>query len=263
MPFKHATETLLLCVVALVTALTGLLLPSLPLLPGGLLPWSVLVLVLCAYPLLLGPAFRANRAPKTLRLLHWYPALLALIWGLLALLAWFIPRAGMALRAFEFGWSLPGVAVGIGLICAYAFQVLRWWQRRAALFSSLLTVFAICAFLGNAAGVPDKLRARLFSGHWWELPILAQLPSSSHDGANLSTSPDPDEEAYRSQMRDVESSRPPVSSSSAMSQQQVSIGQTSSKPSHLPGAGIGIEPLMIAMLAGYTTVLQRRRLCGN
>src|SRR3989338_4009325 len=80
MPLKHFTETFLVVLLGAVIALTGLLAATLPPLPEGALPWGVLFVLSIIYPLLLLPLFQRRRADNSFRLLHWFPAMLLLVW---------------------------------------------------------------------------------------------------------------------------------------------------------------------------------------
>ena len=106
MPLKHLTETILVIVLAIVVCVTGMVLPSLPPLPQGVLPWAIVFLLTFAYPAALYPFLKRNRADYTFRLLHFLPTLLTLLWFLAELVALYIPPLAFLPRSFTFGWTL-------------------------------------------------------------------------------------------------------------------------------------------------------------
>ena len=80
MPLKHTTETFLVFLLGIVILIVGLLLPTLPDLPAGAVPWTILFVLTLLYPLSLFFLFRNRRADHALRLLHWFPAAMMLVW---------------------------------------------------------------------------------------------------------------------------------------------------------------------------------------
>ena len=93
MPLKHATETFLVFLLGAVILLTGLLLSTLPDLPAGAVPWTILFVLSILYPLALFALFRRRRADHAFRLLHWFPALMLLLWLGVEIVALEVPRA--------------------------------------------------------------------------------------------------------------------------------------------------------------------------
>ena len=85
MPLKHNTETAYVVLLAVVTAITGILLALLPASPKAIVAWVLLVLLTSAYSLVLAPTLKENRADYEFRWLHAFPLLMVLLWGLAAL----------------------------------------------------------------------------------------------------------------------------------------------------------------------------------
>jgi hypothetical protein len=237
MPLKHPTETLLVFLLGLVIVLTGIVLPTLPLLPQGILPWMIVLLLTLAYPLSLYGLLKRNRADYTFRLLHFLPALMAGIWLILALLGLRFSPARFLLRVYLFAWTLPAVIVSFLLIAAFCLEVIRRRVPRLILLSVLLVPFLVLGIVGSRFQTSTKIASLLWRGEWWN--ITGQPLPASQSGAVVSS---------HAVIASSRQSEPPV------------FGSSSSRPPSLAGAGPEDVLSLIALtfLPLYTAVLHQR-----
>ncbi len=283
MPLRHSTETALLLLLALVIALTGLVCATLPPIPAGGLPWLLCMLLAVAYPVMLTPLFRARRADTPLRTMHWYPALILLLWFFLELLSLYAPSMHVLQRYFTVAWTLPAVVVGLLALIVYCLRVIRRRIPRIAFILLLLVPYAAFGMVSaRGAYYEGEIASVLWRGDWWQVfGSGAAIPSArwSLAGkgtslADIGVSADASEERWREKLRAAErrSSREAdrksqaalerTSSSSAPKASSVSSSpvwrQTSSAPTTLPSSGGPFEVIVISMLALYSGVLHDR-----
>ena len=156
MPLRHSTETALLIILGLVIAVTGFLIATLPPLPGGILPWAVLMALSVAHPILLTPFFRARRADTPLRSMHWFPAAMLLVWFLIEAATLYLPILSSTQAVYTVLWTLPAVALGILTLVLYCLNVIR---RRVPRISALLLTFIAFVALAFAVLIMYSRRA--------------------------------------------------------------------------------------------------------
>lgn len=284
MPLKHATETFFVFLLGVVILLTGLLLPTLPDLPAGAVPWTILFILSVLYPLSLFLLFRRRRADHAFRLLHWFPALLLLLWLGLEVAALQFPRALLVVSFYTWGWTLPAVTVSFILLLSYCLQVVR---RRVPRVTLLLLAFIpfVGGALANERTVQwdQQLASVLWGGEWltqlegkeiFGVRLAGRLPTKQ----NLSASSDAGEEQWRDKLRQAEEQRKEArekrlaaaSSLSASSLVALVPSSTSSAssgtafkdaktlPAKLPSSGPEMAAFVLLMCAGYTAVLHDR-----
>ncbi len=264
MPLKHFTETFLLIVLGAVVALTGLLMSTLPNLPSGALPWALLFVLSIIYPLSLYSLFQRRRADNTFRNLHWFPALMLLVWVLLQGATFGSSLTTEDVEIFTWGWSMGAVLVGFVAIVMFCLRVIRRRLPRLLLLAAILVPFAAVAFLSASGGQYEKeLAATLWSADFWEIEQVAK---------NLDPSEDPKEEEWRERLRaqerrqeriaETKTQRSSVrsSSSSSRSSEEMMIGSTSSMPTKLPDSGLGWTFIISLMVIAYSAVLHKRAL---
>lgn len=280
MPLKHATETFLVFLLGVVILLTGLLLPTLPDLPAGAIPWAILFALSVLYPLSLFALFRRRRADHAFRLLHWFPALMLLLWLGIEIVALELPKALLLVSWYTWGWTLPAVTVAFILLFAYCLQVVRRRLPRMALLLLAFIPFVGAALASERTTHWDRqLATTLWGGEWLAnlegkkilgVRLAGRLPTQQ----NLSASSDATEETWREKLREAEQRRRAAreqrrSSSSASliaqaSSQSSSIssrpmfGSSASRPTSLPSSGSGMAAFGLLMIAGYTGVLHDR-----
>jgi len=215
MPLKHATETVLVFVLALVIAIFGVLAATLPPLPQGGLPWVVLVAIAVLYPLSLTHLFKKNRADYAFRWLHWFPVLILLLWLIIEIVAKVYEPARMAQSYYQWGWTFGLVAIGILGIAIFCLRVIRRRLPRLLLLLAVFVPFAVLAFAGegnrNWNGV---LASALWDASLWNDIQQGISGTGSVEVAfdrkepkNLSTSENLAEEAWRERLREFERRR--------------------------------------------------------
>ena len=161
-PLKHHTETALMLLLGLAIALTGFVCSLLPAFPAGALYWSILFALTVLYPLVLSSFFRSNRADYEFRLLHWLPALMTVLWLLFELLSYRFNMTHAIQLGFFSLWSLPLVALGIGLVIMFSVHVIRRRNVRITYLTLLLALFAAGAWAAHAQHWNTVLQAALF-----------------------------------------------------------------------------------------------------
>lgn len=296
MPLKHFTETFLVVVLGAVIALTGLLTATLPHLPEGALPWVVLFTLTLVYPLVLLPMFRLRRADTFFRNLHWYPALILLVWLALEGLRYERLLKPDITMFYTWGWTLAAVALGFLLIVYFCLQVIRRRVPRIAFLALILVPFTAVALLSERTGKWDQdLAAVLWGADFWKLDssggVVALLPTVGNSSEpSLEPSEDEKEEQWRIKLREQErreqriadrmkdaknsssegiSSIPAIamisSNGSVSSAPTVVLSGTGDEirnsgtmPTNLPSAGFGWSTIISLLGLGYATVLHRR-----
>lgn len=277
MPLKHATETLLVFILAVTLLLTGVVLRLLPELPGGLLWWSVAFVIALLYPLVLYPLMRKRRADYSLRALHFLPALFLLLWLVLMLAGSWLGVVGRLLLALRWGLGLLPVTFGLVLLALYCMHVIR---QRGTRLPLLLLLFVPFALLGTTVE----------TGTWNGL-LASSSQSSSRQQANLEPSDNTSENQWRGILRRMERREQriaeqddPFASSAAISSQSssapvmiavtssvrssqgrvsTSSSQNSSRqmvdaPPNLVSSGPVLNMLGVLFVAAYCAVLQSR-----
>ena len=285
MPLRHSTETALLIILGLVIAVTGFLIATLPPLPGGILPWAVLMALSVAYPILLTPFFRARRADTPLRWMHWFPAAMLLVWFLIEAATLYLPILSTTQAVYTVLWTLPAVALGILTLVLYCLNVIR---RRVPRISALLLTFIAFVALGVTSvrgGEWDKQLASTFwnADIWSMLGTGSILSGSGSSAGEIAASAEPSEERWRQKLRALQrrgereaarrsqeamegsSSSAPRSARSSSSSSGPLWRSASSAPAALPSSGPVVEILALTLLALYTGVLhdrvRRRNVC--
>lgn len=276
MPLRHSTETALLLILGLAIAVTGFLIATLPPLPGGILPWAVLMVVSVVYPVLLTPLFRARRADTPLRSMHWFPAAMLLVWFILEAVALYVPAVASARSIYIVLWTLPAVVLGILILVLYCLHVIR---RRVPRVSALLLTFIAFLTLGVTSvrgGQWDKQLASTFWGSdiWSLLGTGSLLSGSGSTTGDIAASAEPSEERWRQKLRALQrrSEREAARHSEEAMEGSLfsaprSVRSTSSvptwrsassAPSTLPSSGPVVEILALTLIALYTGVLHDR-----
>ncbi|ALM09946.1 MAG TPA: hypothetical protein DEB30_02780 [Candidatus Peribacter riflensis] len=280
MPLKHATETFLVFLLGAVILLTGLLLTTLPDLPAGAVPWTILFVLSILYPLALFALFRRRRADHAFRLLHWFPALMLLLWLGVEIVALEVPRAYSFIGWYTWGWTLPAVTIAFILLISYCLQVVRRRLTRVVLLLAAFIPFVGGALASERATHWDReLASVLWGGEWLQelegkeflgIKLAGRLPTEQ----NLSASSDAKEEEWRVKLRQAEDRRKQAreerlksTSSSSMRALVPSLQPTSegtelkeakTQPTKLPSSGPEAAVFALMMLAGYTGVLHDR-----
>lgn len=136
------------------------LLPSIE--SGGLRPWSIVFVCAVFYPLLLRRTLRTNRADYEFRALHWFPALIVLLWLLLELSVPYATSLSYLKLGFFFLWSLPLVILGIALLVIFSLHVIRRRVPRIVSLSLLLCLFVGVALTVESKGAHGVLQRNLF-----------------------------------------------------------------------------------------------------
>ncbi len=244
MPLKHRTETALLFLLAGVIAVTGWLVALLPHSPLGLFYWIALLVPAIAYPLALRGFFRANRADREFRLMHWFPLGMLALW---IILEFFAPRFTAALilqLGFFFLWSLPLVFLGILFLILFAMHVLRRSRERVIVLSAALGLFTIFSVVAEAGD--------------WNVGAQRAVYRPTAIGSVL----DPAYDVIVGQGNPYfSSSAVAVFPESSSSTSRSAVSLSSSKPSSLPQSWPGeYGAIALALLGIYSAVLHRRAL---
>ncbi len=243
MPLKHSTETFLVIVLGAAILVTGILLATLPPLMAGLVPMLILLAITFIYPIALYPFLRSNRADYPFRLLHFFPAVMVLVWGLLQLLGVGIHGLAFLSYGFTWGWTLGAVLIGFFLLMVFCVQVLRRWSERLLILAIFIVVFTALS-LASALNFhwDQTLASNLWQGKWWDVTgsgshLIAQVSSSSAtsiDGKNLSSSGIASEEQWRAVLRAFEQSQQSTASSVRSASSMSMLAQQSSVMSMPP-----------------------------
>ncbi|TSC79407.1 MAG: hypothetical protein G01um101425_687 [Candidatus Peregrinibacteria bacterium Gr01-1014_25] len=194
MPLKHATETLLVVGLGIAIALCGILLAVLPPLGISVWPWALLFLFAVLYPAVLYPLLRRRRAEYAFRALHWFPAALCLLWLAAQLLTEVVPSVFRVTDTLTWGWSSPGVALGLLLLAWFSLAVVRQRARRLGVIALLALGFAGVAVAGRAWHMQERAQFALAS-------LLSSAEIAADTVPNLAHSSDEREENWRMSMR--------------------------------------------------------------
>ncbi len=242
MPLKHLTETILVFTLGIVIVLTGILLPTLPHLPQGVLPWLILLFLTLLYPVALYPFLKRNRADYAFRFLHFAPATMAILWLMLQAVVLRFPSGGIFLRGYLFAWTMPGVVLSFLLLAFFILRVIRRREVRLTLLSFLLLPFLLFSTVSERTlDGSGKLAAALWRGTWWDVTGAASSRETAGSSAGSS------EGTSSVGASSTGSSRPPIA-----------MASSSSKPPRLPSAGLGVDLLAVSILALYSGTLHRR-----
>lgn len=276
MPLKHATETALVLLLAVMIALAGFAAAFLPPISVSILPWAAAFAISLIYPMALYPMMRERRADHSFRLLHFVPAAILLVWLALDLLASFVPGLQWLQSWFTWAWALPFVLVAFLALLWYCLNVIRQRAQRMGTLAAVFLPFLLLSLFSERQDWDGRL-----AGALWEAPQTGTgVIAGNMSGSNLDPSTDMAEEQWRAQLRRMERRRQRLeeegSSASSESSSVASVrGATSGviiasgglpekplpKPTdapHLPSSGFGTEGLALTMLAGCCTAIQRR-----
>ena len=269
MPLKHFTETFLVVVLGAVIALTGLLTATLPSLPDGALPWAVLFIVSIVYPLSLYSLFQRRRADNSFRNLHWFPAVILLVWLALQGVVVGSTVENESVVLYSWGWTLAPVLLGFVFLVLFCLKVIRRRTPRLIFLGLILIPFAAAAFLSEQEGHWEtELATVLWSGDFWSVDETGFLASwiESTEEKNLEPSEDEQEEDWRERLRmqerreqriaarvDTGDEDTPVEESSSSAGREYE--SVSSRPSELPNSGFGWNLIILTMIAAYCATL--------
>ena len=242
MPLKHTTETVLIVLLAAMIILTGIVIAFLPPLTVSTLPWGIAFAVSLIYPLAFYPLLKSRRADYPFRTLHFFPALMLVVWLVFELL---LPVPGMARVAsvehfYTWGGSLFAVVLAFLLLVLFSLNVIR--QR----FSRLILLFLLLVpFVALAVTVERRdWRTQMASTLWEKLHLTAQSGSLLAQGGSSKGA-----SSQRSSLR---------STPSKPFFPHASQGSRSSVPPHLSSSGPGLESIGILFVAGYCGALHQR-----
>ena len=274
-------------------ALTGIGIALLPAIPAGTVPWVVAFAVSVAYPVFLYSLFRRRRADNEFRLLHWFPALMLLIWLALSMIGYYKDDLTFLARGYAWAWTLPLVTLGFFLLIAFCLHVIRCRVSRIVLLAMIFVTYSVVALVNQQTDLnfDKKIIAFVGDSEWiqWtpsrggeepdEVAEIAidRIPIS--DNANLEPSEDSAEEEWRSSLRAVaERENEDFSSDNFVLADEVTIEEdifppelepdgsgaymreVVTTPRQLPDSGFGLSVIAMAMMAGYCgTIHQRAR----
>ncbi|MEI8230928.1 MAG: hypothetical protein WCG83_07390 [Candidatus Peregrinibacteria bacterium] len=282
MPLKHTTETFLIFLLGVAILVTGILIPTLPDLPAGAVPWAFLFILALLYPVALFLLFRSRRADHIFRVLHWYPAAMLLVWLILEIVALEKPRLLLFVDWYSYGWTLPAVALAFIFLIGYCLQVIRRRLPRIILLLAAFIPFTVLAFTSQQSQLLEKQLASVL----WDNRVIRSLEGKEFLGfqvakqlpvnQNLASSEDSSEEAWRVKLRDAEGLRAKAlvrrnqrknSNTAIVAEQDAATAASASgkliaavgRTKKLPSAGPeDIAVLGVLLLAAYAAVLQRR-----
>lgn len=161
-PLKHLTETAHILVLGLFICVLGFFLALIPEGKAGLPYWSILLTVSVLYPVFFIQKFRVNRADYELRLLHWFPAGMVVLWLILQGIG---PRfwiGHILALGFLFLWSLPLVALGLLFLILFSYHVVRRRNTRIWLLSIFLALFTLGSAAAEAQGWNERVKRFVF-----------------------------------------------------------------------------------------------------
>lgn len=289
MPLKHHTETAYLLVLAIAIAVAGIAASLLPKLPAGLPYWLGLLFLSAVYPLILTRTFRENRADYEFRMLHWFPAAIFVLWGVLEMLSPRFKPLYILELGFLYLWSLPLVVLGIAFIILFALHVIRRSRLRVTVLSLILILFCAGAVAAEAMNWNTKLQAVIFpknsaefvatlrtrteqAGRFVSSTASTLFVSLTGGSSSVSSSAMNSSaiamagSSFSSSAASVQSSADifAMQSSSTMAMQSSSQGMvmsslSSSRPTRLPNSGPEAAGILATLLlAGYCAILHRR-----
>lgn len=281
MPLKHFTETFLIVVLGAVIALTGLLIATLPALPDGALPWAVLFVLSIIYPVSLYSLFQKRRADNFFRNLHWFPAVMLLLWMLTQGIA--VSSGGAEqLGLYSWGWTLGAVIVGFVLIVMFCLKVIRRRLPRIAFLAVILVPFTAAAIVSEQEGHwEEELANVMWSADFWKVDesgLLANLSSDDEDEQQAAE----DEENERSWREKLEmqerreeriagrlkdsktvavAPKKELKDPEAMmaeKREETAKMMAERKPETLTESGFGWAAIILTLVAGYCATLHNR-----
>ena len=278
MPLKHATETVLIALLALLIVATGIAVSILPPIPTGFIPWAIVAGITVLYPAVLYPTLKRNRADYLFRALHFAPAAIAMSWIVLEAAVLKEPRLGVVERGFLWGWSSVSVVTALVLLGAFCLHVIRQRARRLGILLLLLVPVVASGYASERYTHWDTRLAAALRPQWERLVAVQpdpdpSLSSSSRGEKNLTTSSIAAEEAWRSKMRSVERGEVHSKSSSMVIVDAPLLGVESSnalisqtgmaamkkKRANLPHSGPHLSLLIVLALAGASVMAQRKQ----
>lgn len=214
MPLKHGHETRLIFQLGILFVLAGVILSLLPALPVGIAPWAIAFIIAVAYPVILHPTLKRNRADTSFRKLHWLPAFLLLVWLILQGVLLVLPVIAPVLDWFSWAWSIIAITVGFFLLVLFCLKVIRQRARRILILALIFVLYATAGLLSEQPQFTfnQSLTALLWDNPIWESfgmqgtgDLVAQENGSSSsissDTRNLAPSSDPSEERWREALR--------------------------------------------------------------
>lgn len=283
MPLKHSTETVLVTVLALIIVAAGIVTAALPPLTVSPWPWVLAFVLSMLYPLVVYPLLKSRRADYPFRALHFYPALLLLIWMGLELARSVWSSALPAQQVYIWGWTAGGVIIGLVLLLMFCAHVIRQRFKRSFALGLIGALFVGVAVIGEEYRAPERMSLR-----------IASLVHSGEEliGRNLDSSSDGAEESWRMKLRSLarreerlqarsdeeanSSIQATLSGAMAHSQAMIAARATSSQgtmtddgmvaarrrdvdaPPRLTQTGGEIGWIAVLLLAGYSGLLHSR-----
>ncbi len=245
MPLKHRSETLLFFVLAASIALFGVALGVIPSPRSALAPFTLLFVLSMLYPLALQSYLRIHRADYELRVLHYYPVAMVLLFGLLDRLSSFHAIFLMLFRGVFLLSALPLVVLAYFLLAYFAVHVLRRFVVRLSgllvLFSLYLALLFTPSSVAFLADVQNILHSPELSHRILEAPVrTAHFVTSLFRGLFLA----PEQ----------------VTQQHTTSSSHTSFSLRSSRPSSLAHSGPteGIVFFVFLFFVFYSAVLHRR-----
>ncbi len=274
MPLKHLTETVLVVLLALVTIVTGVVVSTLPHIPEGFFPWTIIFVATVLFPALVYPLLKNNRADYAFRALHFAPVAITIVWMFVEIAILKQPRLEILHRIYTWGWSAPAVALTFLLLAVFCLQVIRRRVPRITLLILFFVPFIASAYASeNYTHWNTQLAALLWEAK--EPVIIAQNSSSSMSSMlsqsakgekNLASSSVPEEEAWRQKLREVEEGKTHSSVTAKGPLQGIEAAASLSegkkivahKRTKLPKSGGEMEAMAIFIIAAYAAVLHKR-----
>lgn len=281
MPLKHFTETFLTVVLGVICALTGMLMATLPALPDGAIPWSVLFILSIIYPLSLHSLFQRRRADNTFRNLHWTPAIMLLVWVCLQAVTLASTLTTEDVSVYTWGFSIGAVVLAFIAIVMFCLKVIRRRVPRLLLLAAILVPFATVAFMSENGGqFEEELASLLWGAEIFEVSetgLIAGWFDDTQPEKNLDASEDEEEEEWRERLRKQKEREERIAAlrrqdaSSTMSSDSSVTSDTelteassssavslSSRPTKLPDSGFGWTFIISLLVVAYSGVLHQR-----
>lgn len=286
MPLKHFTETFLVVLLGAVIALTGLLTATLPALPEGGLPWTVLFVLSLVYPLSLHPLFQRRRADNFFRNLHWVPATMLCVWLVIQVVTHTGSLGSTLSDVYTWAWTGVPVLLGFFFIILFCLKVIRRRVPRLFFLALILIPFTAAAVISEKSDTAweSELADVLWSADFWDIQdskILATLSGARVASNNLDPSEDPDEEGWREKLRMQERRRERIAarmdsgsdssqwSSKSIrrmiikdvaedSEEPVMSKSVSSRPTRLTDSGLDWTTIISLLIVGYCGAVHAR-----
>ncbi len=275
MPLKHGTETRMVFILGLMTALTGLACSFLPPVSVTFWPWLLVFSISLIYPMVLYPMMKERRADYEFRALHFVPALMLLLWLAIDLIVAFRPDWHILQSVYTWGWAGVMVVIAFILMVLFCLKVIRQRWPRLMLLAGVLLPFFILSQLSEIMDWDRKLAMAVWDG---DVQTGSGLIAGGGTSSNLNPSSNMAEEQWREQLRQMERRRQQIAqadSSSSLPGDNVSSdvviasndpvssspfkeGSSSSEPPHLPSSGFGMEGVALMTLAGCCASIHRK-----